>query len=105
MSLERHRYIQAVLDLYRIVPGALGRVRRADRELAARLFDDEVPFYAVRYALIVAAARRTKHNAFASPLPPIRSLHYFLPVLREVMQRPPGYREIDEMLRLLDCPL
>ena len=97
----RDRYVKAVLDLYRTVPGVLGRVRRADRDLAARLFYNGVPFYAIRNAFIVAAARRIRHNAFATPLPPVRSLHYFLSVLREVIERPPGYREIEDMLQVL----
>jgi hypothetical protein len=97
----RDRYVRAVLDLYRTVPGVLGRVRRADRDLADRLFHNGVPFYAIRHAFIVAAARRIRNNAFATPLPPVRSLHYFLPVLREVIERPPGYREIEDMLQVL----
>ena len=90
-----------MLDLYRTVPGVLGRVRRADRDLAARLFQNAVPFYAIRNAFIVAAARRIRNNAFSTPLPPIRSLHYFLSVLREVIERPPGSREIEDMLQVL----
>jgi len=97
----RDRYVKAVLDLYRTVPGVLGRVRRVDRDLAARLFYNGVPFYAIRNAFIVAAARRIRHNAFATPLPPVRSLHYFLSVLREVIERPPGYREVEDMLQVL----
>jgi hypothetical protein len=97
----RDRYVQAVLDLYRTVPGVLGRVRRADRDLAARLFQNDVPFYAVRNAFIVAASRRIRNNAFSAPLPPIRSLHYFLAVIREVIERPPGYRDINDMLQVL----
>lgn len=100
-AAARDRYVQAVLDLYRTVPGVLGRVRRADRDLADRLFHNRVPLSAVRNAFIVAAARRIRNNAFATPLPPVRSLHYFLPVLREVIERPPGYRDIDEMLQVL----
>jgi hypothetical protein len=49
----------------------------------------------------VAASRRIRNNAFATPLPPVRSLHYFLPLLREVIERPPGYRDIEDMLQVL----
>lgn len=97
----REQYVQAVLALYRTVPGVLGRVRRADRDLAGRIHDDGVPLYAIRSAFVLAAGRRVKHNAFVTPLPPIRSLHYFLPVLREVLERPPGYRDIHQMLETL----
>ena len=94
-------YVQQVLEHYRATPGVLGRVRRADHELAAQLHARRVPFYVVANAFIVAAARRQRHNAFATPLPPIRSLHYFLPVIRELTERPLGPRDIDKLRRQL----
>ncbi len=97
----RQHYVQAVLDRYRQTPGVLGRVRRADRQLAQRLYQDRVPFYVIDRACVLAAARRIKNNAFSTPLPPIRSLHYFLPVIQEVIRRPPGPRDIEEMRALL----
>jgi len=101
----RHAYVAAVLRAYRATPGVIGRIRQADRQLAGLLFDRGIPFYAVANALILAAARRVRHNAFTAPLPPVKSLHYFVPVIREVLQRPPGTHEIAELrqtLRLLD---
>jgi hypothetical protein len=97
----RSAYVGEVLKAYVATPGVLGRVRRADRELAGRLYDQRVPLYAIRNAFLVAAARRLRNNAFATPLPPIRSLHYFLPVLRELQDRPPGPRDIDQARRIL----
>jgi len=79
-----------------------GCVRRADRQLAGELFDRRVPLYAVDYAFIVAAARRIRHNAYSTPLPPVRSLHYFRGVIEEMLERPPGYREIDALRQILD---
>ena len=93
----RHRYIRAVLELYTSTPGVLGRIRRADRLLAGELFDRNIPLYIVDYACVLAAARRTFRNAFTAPLPPIRSLHYLLPLVQEVIERPPGYREVSQM--------
>ena len=97
----RHDYVAEVLRAYRTTPGVAGHVRRADRELAAQLFDNRIPLYAVTNALIIAAARRIRHNAFSTPLPAVRSLHYFVAVIREVLERPPGTREIDELRRTL----
>ena len=97
----RGRYIRELLRRFVTTPGVAGNVRRADRDFAAALFDQGVPLYAVEYAFIVAAARRIRHNAYSTPLPPIRSLHYFASVIREILHRPPGYREIDEMRQLL----
>jgi hypothetical protein len=90
--------VRELLRLYRATPGVAGNVRRADRSFAASLFDARVPLYAVEHAFIVAAARRIRHNAYATPLPPIRSLWYFREIIREMLERPPGYREI-ELLR------
>ena len=82
-------------------PGVAGHVRRADRDFAASLFDQGVPLYAVDYAFVVAAARRIRHNAYATPLPAIRSLHYFREVIREMLERPPGLRDIQQMREML----
>ena len=53
--------------------------------------------YVVDYACILAAARRTFRNAYAAPLPPIRSLQYLVPIVQEVIQRPPGPRDISQL--------
>ena len=98
----RADHVREVLRHHRATSGVLGHVRRADRELAARLFDQGVPFYAVANAMLVAAARRVLHNGFSTPMPPIRFLHYFWPVIVEMIQRPLGYRELDEPRHRLD---
>ena len=90
-------YVRALLALYVQTPGVLGSVRRADRQLARHLFQQRIPLYAVENAFIVGAARRARHNAFATPLPPIRSLHYFQGLVREMLERPLGYRELDQL--------
>ena len=97
----RDDYTAAVLAAYVRTPGVLGRVRTADTVLAARLYDHGVPLYLVTNAFLLAATRRIRNNAFADPLPPIRSLHYFLPVLRELQQRPLGPRDIDRIRETL----
>jgi hypothetical protein len=91
----RLQYVREVLRLYTSTPGVLGRVRRADRILAGQLFDRAVPLYAVEHAFVLAAARRILHNAFSAPMPTVRSLHYFQGTIQEVLERPPGYREIN----------
>jgi hypothetical protein len=98
---SRRQYIRAVLDLYRATPTVLGHVRRADRNLAAVLYDQGIPLYLVENALVVAAARRVLHNAFSTQPPPIRSLAYLLPILTELQHRPLGPRDIDELRRRL----
>ncbi len=97
----RQRYVQELLRLYLATPGVAGRVRRADRDLARTLFEQNVPLYAVANAFIVAAARRVRHNAYSTPMPPIQSLHYFRAPIREMLERPPGYRDIEQLRQLL----
>jgi hypothetical protein len=98
---DRRRYVHELLRLYVATPGVAGHVRRADRDFAGTLFDRRIPLYVVETAFVVAAARRVRNNAFASPMPPIRSVHYFAGVIQEVLDRPLGYRELDELRRVV----
>jgi hypothetical protein len=90
MSLSpRQRYTQCVLDLYRRMPGGSGIARRTDRSLAAGLFDRRIPLEIVHAALLLAVARRARRPSYAPPLAPIATLHYFLPIIDELMATPP----------------
>jgi hypothetical protein len=91
----KNTYVREVLQLYLATPTVAGPVRNADRTYAEDLFRQRVPLYAVANAFIVGAARRVLHNSCsASPMPPVRSLHYFRNIIQEMLDRPPGYREI-----------
>jgi hypothetical protein len=83
---ERQRYAEDVLARYRQTPGTLGHVRPEDRRLARWLWDRNVPLAMVEDAFILAVARRTFRPPHAPPLDPIRSLHYFVPLVEELMQ-------------------
>jgi hypothetical protein len=96
-SNDCDRYVAEVIRLYRATPTVVGHVRHADRVLARRLYDQGVPLYVLRDALVLGAARRVMHNGFSTPMPPVRSLHYFVPLVREVLDRPPGYREMERL--------
>jgi len=88
-----HAYVQAVLALYRRLSGTPTRPRGADRRLAAELHRRAIPLDVVEIALRLAAARRAARPADAQPLPPVRSLHYFLPLIDELPtgSPPEGY--------------
>lgn len=101
----RAAYVREVLRLYRATPGVHGHVRRADHDLAGRLFDQGVPFWAIANAFLVGAARRIVHNGFSTPMPLVRSLHYFLPLIQEMLERPLGYRDLDELRHKLQAAL
>ena len=79
-------YIRQVLEAYRETPGATGTVRRADRLLAAQLYQRGLSVKVIENALVLAASRRLLRPADAPSLGPIRSLAYFLPVIDEVLE-------------------
>jgi len=81
-------YIDQVLELYRHTPGTLGRVRREDRRLALELHSRGVSLRVIQEALLLATVRRCLRAPDAAPLAPVRSLHYFIPVIEEIMATP-----------------
>jgi hypothetical protein len=85
---DRNSYIQQVLELYRHTPGTVGRIGRADHQLAAELHLRGIPLATIEQAFVLAASRRCFRAPDASPLAPIRSMHYFIPVIEEVMANP-----------------
>jgi hypothetical protein len=86
---SRRLYVQQVLDLYRLAPGTRRQLRRSDRQLAGTLHDRGIPLETVHAAIILAVARRTFRSASAPPLEPIATLHYFRPVIDELVAVPP----------------
>jgi hypothetical protein len=84
-SRGQEEYVRRVLEAYRKKPGTMGSVRRADRMLAARLYERGVAVGLIENALVLAAARRLMRPADVPPLGTIRSLAYFLPVIEEVL--------------------
>ena len=91
--MDSAKYIQRVLDAYRLTPGTCGVARLADRTFALELFGRGVAVEVVENALVLAAARRTLRSRDAPPLNVIRSLAYFSPVIDEVLglQVDPAY--------------
>ena len=77
----QEEYIRQVLEAYCKTPGTMGTVRRADRILAAQLYQRGLSLKVVENALVLAATRRLIRPAGAPPLATIRSLAYFLPVI------------------------
>jgi len=82
----QQEFIRQVLEAYRQTPGTMGTVRRADRAMAAQLYQRGVSATVIENALVLAAARRMVRPAGAPPLGAIRSLAYFLPVIEEVLE-------------------
>ena len=85
-GLSQEEYVRQVLEAYRRTPGTMGTVRRADRMLAAQLYQRGLSVQLIENALVLAATRRLIRPADALPLGAIRSLAYFLPVIEEVLK-------------------
>jgi hypothetical protein len=85
-GLSQKEYVRQVLEAYRKTPGTAGTVHRADRMLAAQLYQRGLSVQAIENALVLAATRRLIRPAGALPLGTIRSLAYFLPVIEEVLK-------------------
>jgi hypothetical protein len=92
-SSDPINYIKQALELFRNTPGTLGRVSREDRRLAADLHARGISLSTLDEAFTLAAARRCFRPPDAIPLTPIRSMHYFSPVVEEILANPlaPSY--------------
>jgi hypothetical protein len=86
--MTREAYLLAIQQLYLQMPNTSGRFSRSDRQLAQTLYQRDIPIHIIRSALLLATARRVCRNPASPPLPPVRSLHFFLPVLDEVLLQP-----------------
>ena len=84
--LSQEEYVRQVLEAYRKTPGTMGTIRRADRMLAAQLYQRDLAVKVIENALVLAATRRMVRPADAPSLSPVRSLAYFLPVIEEVLE-------------------
>ena len=92
-------YTAAVLLLYVDLPDTPLRPSVQDQWQARRLYDRGVPLRLVETALLLASLRRLVRPADVPPLPPVRSLAYFLPVIDELQSHPPPDNYL-EYLRL-----
>jgi hypothetical protein len=89
----RQRYVDAIVRHYVRLPGTPLHASRGDRRLAAALYDRGIPLAVVWAASVMAAARWAIRSPTQRRLPPIRTLHYFLPAIEEVLgtSPDPGY--------------
>jgi hypothetical protein len=81
-------FVGALLTLYADLPDTPLRPSPADQTLARRLFADAVPFPLIESALLLGTLRRLNRPQGLPPLPKIRSLAYFLPVIQELQLQP-----------------
>ena len=81
-------YIAAVLILYVDLPDTPLRTSPQDQSMARRLHEQSVPLSLVESALLLASLRRLVRPSELPPLPKIRSLAYFQPIITELQQQP-----------------
>jgi hypothetical protein len=85
---EEATYVASVLTIYADLPDTPWRPSPMDLSLARRLHQETVPLSLVESALLLGTWRRRARPDDLPPLPKIRSLAYFLPVIAELQQQP-----------------
>ena len=91
MLTDWETYRQTLVDLYFRLPDTPRRLSRHDLRLVHQLWERQIPLTTIETALLLASVRRAARRPDAVPLGPIRSLHYFLPVVEELQQTPLRY--------------
>ena len=81
-------YVAAVLTLYAELPDTPLRSSVMDQSVARKLHQEAVPLSLVESAMLLATLRRLGRSSELPPLPKIRSLAYFLPIIAELQQQP-----------------
>ena len=98
MTTSRSAYIARVVRLYLDDPDTPAVPSKADWNIAADLFDRNIPLETIRLAFKLALIRRRRSSD--KPLPPIRSLAYFRAVALNLSaeETEPAYVEYVDQL-------
>ncbi len=85
---EPEVYIASVLALFADLPDTPSRPSPMDESLATRFYQEQIPLPLIESAFLLGTLRRQARPNDLPPLPRIRSLAYFLPVIAELQQQP-----------------
>jgi len=88
VQTEQSRYLDTLLNLYLGLPETPYQASPSDIRLACGLYQRRITLETVEAALLLASVRRLSRDPSLPPLPPIRSLNYFLPVISEISANP-----------------
>ena len=94
-------FVAAVLTLYADLPDTPVRPTPVDQSLARRWFTEAMPLPLIESAFLLATLRRESRPPGLPPLPKIRSLAYFLPVIEELRLQPLPDGYLDYLRRKL----
>jgi len=105
VKVSNPAFVAAILTLYADLPDTPLRPSPADQSLAQRLSAEAVPLTLIESALLLATLRRQTRAPGLPPLPKIRSLAYFLPVIEELKLQPLPHGYLDYLrLKLRRLP-
>jgi hypothetical protein len=88
MQTDQSRYLETLLKLYLGLPETPSQASPSDIRLAYSLYQRRITLETVEAALLLASVRRLFRDPSLPPLPPNRSLNYFLPVIIEISANP-----------------
>ena len=95
MTTARQAYVNAVVKNYVRLPGTPLRASRGDRRFAGALYDRRVRLRVVYAAFVLATARREIRSPDLARHPAIRTLHFFVGAIDEVLETQPDDGYID----------
>lgn len=87
--IARQTYVNAVARNYVRLPGTPLHASRRDRQLAAAFYDRGIPLRVVWAAFVIAATRWAIRSPEQRKLDAIRTLHYFIPAIDEMLATSP----------------
>ncbi len=91
---EEESYVGSVRKRFMTLGCTTGRFSPSDEQVARGLEQKGIPLAVIEDAMLVGACRKYVSWLNSGPSAPIASLHYFEPIIEEVMERPfpNGYR-------------
>ncbi|MGH9852866.1 MAG: hypothetical protein ACREBD_23775 [Blastocatellia bacterium] len=98
---HRQAYVEKILRLCRQAPETPARASRFGRRLAEEFYERQIRVEEVEAGILLATARRLLRSPGAPKLGPIRSLHYFAPVIEEIRSKPPTESYLEYLRRKL----
>jgi hypothetical protein len=85
---DAESYVRTILRLYQNLPETPAQPNSRDCLCAYQLQQRGIPLALIESAFLLGSLRRLLRPPGAPPLPPIRSLAYFQPVIEELLHTP-----------------